>query len=190
MKRKIAGFLAILCAISLIGLCLYLGLKRKHTPPGIKSSAVSTRVKTLSGGAAQMTYRGSITFSDGSIPVFDKKAFTLTFHARVMAKVDFGKAEIRPEGDTLFVTLPKPEIASVTVDDKTLSFSGNTYALLNWMKKKDVTRAITSAKNAALKSAEASTLKDAARKSAQENARELLKPLKTPEGKSYKIRFS
>ena len=125
---------------------------------------VGNRLDTISQLAvAEMTYNGIIHFKEGNIPLIDLKEFYMAYSVSLKAGYDLSKADIKVTENTVTITLPEAEIYDPNVDETSIRFFDQSFALFNQENKEDLVEAITAAKEDVLAQPETARMKETAR---------------------------
>ncbi len=128
------------------GIC---GYARYTAPrePKLTSAFVSGKLEAVSElTTARLTYTGLIKYSEGKIPFLTKNSFSMIYTARVRAGIDIRQAETDIQEDQVVITLPECEIQSVEIDEDSIEFYDEQWALFNRTEKEDVIDMVAAAK--------------------------------------------
>ena len=96
--------------------------------------------------SARLTYNGLVRYSEGSIPFITKKEFSMIYRAEVKAGIDLSKVESRITDTQVKIMVPKIEILDISIDENSIQFYDEKFALFNWEKKEDLLETLESAK--------------------------------------------
>lgn len=189
--KKFHAIVAVIACIALITVG-FMGARLFDKKPKVEVSATSiaeqlTACSELA--AARLDYRGIVHYSEGSIPLFDKKAFSMIYDAEIKAGIDLSEAKVKVQKDEIQITLPEAKILSVEINPDTLEFYDQQFALFNWTNKNDTTNAIKYAKEDANAKADQAQLTEEAFKQTKSVISALLGPLRTSAGEKYEITF-
>ena len=119
----------------------------KEDEPEITSSFISDKLEDASElTSARLTYNGLVRYSEGSIPFITKKEFSMIYRAEVKAGIDLSKVESRITDTQVKIMVPKIEILDISIDENSIQFYDEKFALFNWEKKEDLLETLESAK--------------------------------------------
>ena len=141
-------FLLILVLLLGMGAGIY-GYARYAAPkePELTSAFVSGKLEAVSElTTARLTYTGLIKYSEGKIPFLTKNSFSMIYTARVRAGIDIRQAEIDIQEDQVVITLPECEVQSIEIDEDSIEFYDEQWALFNRTEKEDVIDMVAAAK--------------------------------------------
>ncbi len=128
------------------GIC---GYRRYTAPkePELTSAFVSGKLEAVSELTnARLTYTGLIKYSEGKIPFVTKNSFSMIYTAKVRAGLDIRQAEIDIQEDQVVITLPECEVQSIEIDEDSIEFYDEQWALFNRTEKEDVIDMVAAAK--------------------------------------------
>lgn len=149
MRRFVRTCLLILLALFLgagAGICGYLRYS-EPAEPELTSAFVSSRLEAVSElTTARLTYTGLIRYSEGKIPFLTKNSFSMIYTAKVRAGVDIQQAKIDIQEEQVVITLPECEVQSVEIDEASIEFYDEQWALFNRTEKEDVIDMVAAAK--------------------------------------------
>lgn len=186
-ERKINLFLIVISLV-LLAASVFLGIKLKETKkePAVTNRTIETKLESIGELAGvKLTYRGLITYKDGSVPYISEKGFSMAYTAVIKAGIDLKGTDIKVTGDRIILSIPKAKVVSVEVDPDSLTFYDKKHAVFNWQKPEDAGKAVSAAKKDAVKNAVDEGLLNDAEKSTEKLIKEFLKGLKTKDGKDY-----
>lgn len=143
---KAAIYLLIVLVIA--GTAVFLAMHfTKESEPEITNSFISDKLEAASElTSAKLTYNGLVRFSEGSIPFITKKEFSMIYRAEVKAGIDLSKVESEITDVQVKITVPRIEILDISIDESSIQFYDERFALLNWEKKEDLLETIQEAK--------------------------------------------
>lgn len=143
---KAAIYLLIVLVIA--GTAVFLTMHfTKESEPEITNSFISDKLEAASElTSAKLTYNGLIRYSEGSIPFITKKEFSMIYRAEVKAGIDLSKVESEITDAQVKITVPRIEILDISIDESSIQFYDERFALLNWEKKEDLLETIQEAK--------------------------------------------
>ena len=145
LKLKIGGVVLLLLLAAVIGALVYRGLFGE-SKPDITVTGISAKINEVSDlTAAELDYRGLVTYTDGDIPFINQKGFSMIYSAKARAGIDFSKIKIDVTKDKVTVTLPQAQIQSITVASDSIEFYDERFALFNWPNKSDALEAVKAA---------------------------------------------
>ena len=120
------------------GICGYMYYTTPEEPE-LTSAFVSSRLEAVRElTTARLTYTGLIRYSEGKIPFLTRNSFSMIYTAGVRAGIDIQKAVIDVQEDQVVITLPECEVQSVEIDEGSIEFYDEKWALFNRMQKADV----------------------------------------------------
>lgn len=125
---------------------------------------------------AKLSYRGVVSFEEGSIPLINKKNFLMVYSAEIRAGVDLSEASIVIDGQNITVTLPEATIQVVDIDSDSIEFYDESFALFNGQDMEDVVEALTLAQEDAEEQIDMDALLEEATEQAQLLVETLLSP--------------
>lgn len=143
---KAAIYLLIVLVIA--GTAVFLTMHfTKESEPEITNSFISDKLEAASElTSAKLTYNGLVRYSEGSIPFITKKEFSMIYRAEVKAGIDLSKVESEITDAQVKITVPRIEILDISIDESSIQFYDERFALLNWEKKEDLLETIQEAK--------------------------------------------
>lgn len=143
---KAAIYLLIVLVIA--GTAVFLTMHfTKESEPEITNLFISDKLEAASElTSAKLTYNGLIRYSEGSIPFITKKEFSMIYRAEVKAGIDLSKVESEITDAQVKITVPRIEILDISIDESSIQFYDERFALLNWEKKEDLLETIQEAK--------------------------------------------
>lgn len=172
-KEKNRGVLKaviyLLITLVLAGTAIFVAMRfTKVKGPEITNSFISDKLEAASElTSAKLTYNGLIHYSDGSIPFLTKKEFTMTYRAEVKAGIDLSKVTSEITDTQVIIRVPQIEILDISVDESSIQFYDEKFALFNWEKKGDLLETIESAKQDVKEQADMEGLKASAKNQIQ-----------------------
>lgn len=146
-KSSLKKFIAILILIVLaIAAGFLYGKFGAHNEPKITGNEIESTIREASDlTTAYMDYKGFIKFTDGEIPLLTKKAFTMVYNAKIEAGVDLSGAKVKVTDKKVTVEIPAAEVQSIKVDQESIEFYDERFALFNWTSKEDIPDAVKKA---------------------------------------------
>ncbi len=176
-KRKSRTWLWVILALLIgIGMGVY-GDIRYRAPkkePELTSAFVSGKLEAVSElTTARLTYTGLIKYSEGKIPFLTQNSFSMIYTAKVRAGVDLARAGIEIGEVQVVITLPECEVQSIDIDEQSIEFYDEHWALFNRTEKEDVIDTIAAAKEDVRQNADLESLLE----SADQQTRQLIKGL-------------
>lgn len=176
-KRKSRTWLWVILALLIgIGMGVY-GDIRYRAPkkePELTSAFVSGKLEAVSElTTARLTYTGLIKYSEGKIPFLTQNSFSMIYTAKVRAGVDLARAGIEIGEAQVVITLPECEVQSIDIDEQSIEFYDEHWALFNRTEKEDVIDTIAAAKEDVRQNADLESLLE----SADQQTRQLIKGL-------------
>lgn len=162
MGKKLL-FIILLLAVG-IGVGSY-GYAYLNTPkePELTSSFINGKLEAVSElTTAKLTYTGLIKYSEGSIPFLTQNSFSMIYTATVRAGIDLSKAVVEITEEEVVIILPACEIQSVDIDEESIEFYDEKWALFNRSTKEDVIDMVSAAKEDVTKKADIESLLESA----------------------------
>ena len=162
MGKKLL-FIILLLAVG-IGVGSY-GYAYLNTPkePELTSSFINGKLEAVSElTTAKLTYTGLIKYSEGSIPFLTQNSFSMIYTATVRAGIDLSKAVVEITEEEVVIMLPACEIQSVDIDEESIEFYDEKWALFNRSTKEDVIDMVSAAKEDVTKKADIKSLLESA----------------------------
>ena len=157
-------------------LAWYLQARKKKT--SVNSTIIESRIAECSDlTTCNLVYVDLVKYTEGSIPLITKKAFSMIYQANIRAGIDLSQAKVEVTPRTVTIHLPQTEVQSIEVDTNTLRFYDERLALFNWSHKEDIGSAIAAAKKDAEEHANLDTLKNQARGQAEKVLTKLIEPM-------------
>ena len=157
-------------------LAWYLQARKKKT--SVNSTIIESRIAECSDlTTCNLVYVDLVKYTEGSIPLITKKAFSMIYQANIRAGIDLSQAKVEVTPRTVTIHLPQTEVQSIEVDTNTLRFYDERLALFNWSHKEDIGSAIPAAKKDAEEHANLDTLKNQARGQAEKVLTKLIEPM-------------
>ena len=166
-RRAGRTWLLVLIALAVgIGVGVY-GYHYVGTPkkPELTSSFINGRLEAVSElTTAKLTYTGLIKYSEGKIPFLTQNSFSMIYTASVRAGMDLSKASVEITEEEVAITLPVCEVQSVEVDERSIEFYDEHWALFNRSTKEEVIDMVSAAKEDVLAKADLENLLDSAKR--------------------------
>lgn len=156
----------------------------------VSSTAILNRIEKASDlVTSRIVIEGNIHMDNGKIPFLTQNKFGMYYQAVVKAGIDISKVKVDVDdaGKKVYVNLPKAEITDVNVDENTVNFYDENFALFKYEEKEDAAAAITEAEEAAKETALNLDLLDSADEQAQTVIKALIQDM-VPD--DYEIVFS
>jgi hypothetical protein len=144
----------------------------------VNSTVIESRIAECSDlTTCTLVYVDLVKFSEGSIPLITKKAFSMIYQADIRAGIDLSQAKVEVTPHTVTIHLPQTQVQSIEVDTTTLRFYDERLALFNWSHKEDIGTAIAAARKDAEEHANLDGLKNQARTQAEKVLSKLIEPM-------------
>lgn len=157
LKRCVLLLLVLLLGMG-AGICGYVHYTAPEEPE-LTSAFISGKLEAVSElTTARLTYTGLIKYSDGKIPFLTRNSFSMIYTARVRAGVDIRMAEIDVQEDQVVITLPECTVQSIEIDEGSIEFYDEQWALFNRTEKEDVIDMVAAAKADVSEKADVETL--------------------------------
>ncbi len=171
---KLARLLLVAAAIA--GIFIVVSDKyRSAKEPEITSSFINGKLEAASDlTSSELSYRGLVRYSKGSIPFLTQNSFSMMYTASVRAGVDLANAQVSVTKGQVEVTLPECEVQSIEVDPDSIEFYDEHWALFNWTEKTDVIDTLSAAREDVSQKADINSLLEHAKKQAEAILRGLL----------------
>lgn len=152
----------------IIALCvviLVINIKKKESEPEITNTFINNKLEAASElTSARMIYNGLIRYSDGKIPFITKKAFTMTYRAEIKAGIDLAGVKSEVTESRVTIKIPEIEILDILINEDSIQYYDEKFALLNAEKKEDALQALEKAKEDVRENGDIDELKNTARK--------------------------
>lgn len=148
-KKKIrTGLFVLLALLAGMGMGFYIYARYSTAKePELTSSFISGKMEAASElTTARLTYTGLIKYSEGKIPFLTQNSFSMIYTAKVRAGIDLSEAQITIREDAVVITLPECEVQSIEIDENSIEFYDERWALFNRTEKEDVMDMITAAR--------------------------------------------
>ena len=180
----------IILIIVLIALVLVLGViavifgaiyskikKATDNEPVVTSATISQRLSSAAElSTAELEYNGLVRYQEGDIPFITQKGYSMVYKATVKAGImDISETEIEVSDTEVIVRLPEISVLDVSVDEDSVEFYDQQYALLNWTDQSDGVDAIKRAEDDVRENADIASLKKTASDQSVKVVEELLK---------------
>lgn len=135
-----------------------------ESEPEITSAFINDKLEAASElTSAKLTYNGLVRYSEGSIPFITKKDFSMIYRAEVKAGIDLARVESEITETQVMIRVPEIEILEVYVDESSIQFYDEKFALFNWEKKEDLLETLDSAKADVREHGDMESLKESAK---------------------------
>lgn len=169
-RRIVRTLLLVMVTLAVgIGVGIY-GYLYISTPkePELTSSFINGKLEAVSElTTAKLTYTGLIKYSDGKIPFLTQNSFSMIYTASVRAGIDLSKAMVEVTEEQVVITLPACEVQAVDVDEKSIEFYDEHWALFNRSTKEEVIDMVSAAKEDVSAKADLENLLDSAKRQTQ-----------------------
>lgn len=143
--------------------------------PELTSAFVSGKLEAVSElTTARLTYTGLIKYSEGKIPILTQNSFSMIYTAKVRAGIDLGRAGIEIGEEQVVITLPECEVQSIDIDEDSIEFYDEHWALFNRTEKEDVIDTISAAREDVQEKADLESLLESADLQTRQLVTELL----------------
>ena len=165
-RKKSTTWLWVLIALAIGAGAGVFGYARCSAPgePELTSAFVSGKLEAASElTTAKLTYTGLIKYSEGKIPFLTQNSFSMIYTAKVRAGIDISQAGIEIREEQVVITLPECEIQSIDIDEASIEFYDEHWALFNRTEKEDVIDTITAAREDVRENADLESLLENAR---------------------------
>lgn len=176
-KRAGRTFLFIVIALVIgvgVGIFGYVSLSTPKEPE-LTSSFINGKLEAVSElTTAKLTYTGLIKYSEGKIPFLTQNSFSMIYTATVRAGIDLSKAGVEITEEKVTITLPACEIQSVDVDETSIEFYDEHWAIFNRSTKEEVIDMVSAAKEDVSEKADIESLLNSASAQTQVLVRSLL----------------
>lgn len=160
------------------GVLLACFLQARKKKSSINSTMIESRLAECSDlTTCNLVYVDLVKYSEGSIPLITKKAFSMIYQADIRAGIDLSLAKVEVTPRTVTIHLPETQVQSIEVDTETLRFYDEKLAIFNWSNKEDISSAISAARKDAEEHANLENLKSQARSQAEKVLTKLVDPL-------------
>lgn len=158
----------VLLLVSFLGGMFYYRNTHKENPIRVTSSMLESRLAECSDlTTCRLEYVDLVKYSNGNIPLFTKRSFSMIYSADIRAGVDLSQAKVNISKQYIEIVLPPTQVQNIEVNTDSLRFYDERFALFSWSNKEDISQAIKIAREDALKHANIDKLKAQARKQAE-----------------------
>lgn len=124
----------------------------------------------------QLEYVDLVKYTNGNIPLFTKRSFSMIYAATLRAGIRLEDAKVTCDHQNVTIYLPPTIIQSIEVDTDSLRFYDEHFALFSWNDKEDLSQAIKMAREDVMKHANLERLKAQARQQAEAVIYQLIAP--------------
>ena len=132
--------------------------------PKITRAFIDSKLETASElVSAKMIYNGLINYSNGKIPFITEDAFSMVYSAEVTAGIDISQVESEVTETQVVLKLPQVDVLSIAIDEDSIEFYDNNFALFKGDSKDDVAAALKQATVDVEKQEDLSQLKQTAK---------------------------
>ena len=172
------ALVAVLGIIAVIIGAFYLSVKKTlNKEPQVTSATITQRLSTVAElSTAELEYNGLIKYQEGEIPLLTQTGYSMVYKATVKAGIkDISQTEVEVSDTEVIVRLPEITILDVSVDEDSVEFYDQKYALLNWTDQSDGVDAIKRAEDDVRENADIASLKQTASDQSVKVVEELLK---------------
>lgn len=156
---SIIALAVIMVAIAVIVVSVTAGKGPKVTTEVIMAKLEASSELTT----AKMICTGLVSYSDGNIPFINEEAFTMTYSGTVRAGINLEDMGVEVTNDKVTLTVPAIEIQDISIDEESIHFFDNKFALFKDDSKDDVVEAVKQSKADIEQSAEIDELKEIAK---------------------------
>lgn len=157
----------VICCVALAAVAISIAIivSNKKSTPKVTTSVIMERINETSElTSAKMICTGLINYSDNKIPFINEDAFSMTYSASIQAGFNLDNASVKVTHNKVKLTLPDAEILNISIDEDSLNFYDNKFALFKDDSKQDVVTAMKQAKKDIEKKSEIEDLKKSAKK--------------------------
>ncbi|NLO70879.1 MAG: DUF4230 domain-containing protein [Porphyromonadaceae bacterium] len=151
MKKYIN--LPVLFLLLVVAILAFFLLRKSNTQTKYDSSAIMEKisyVKDLSlvkyNYSGVISYKDAMKFMNMQVPLTEK-SFLIRYNGYVKAGIDMSNAHVTVSGKSVKVTLPKPTIQEIVIDEKSIQVFDETMNVFNPTKIADYQKAIVGEKN-------------------------------------------
>ena len=172
------ALVAVLGIIAAIIGAFYLSVKKTlNKEPQVTSATITQRLSTVAElSTAELEYNGLIKYQEGEIPLLTQTGYSMVYKATVKAGIkDISQTEVEVSDTEVIVRLPEITVLDVSVDEDSVEFYDQKYALLHWTDQSDGVDAITRAEDDVRENADIASLKQTASDQSVKVVEELLK---------------
>ena len=177
----IVVLIALVAALGIIAAIIgafYLSVKKTlNKEPQVTSATITQRLSTVAElSTAELEYNGLIKYQEGEIPLLTQTGYSMVYKATVKAGIkDISQTEVEVSDTEVIVRLPEITVLDVSVDEDSVEFYDQKYALLNWTDQSDGVDAIKRAEDDVRENADIASLKQTASDQSVKVVEELLK---------------
>lgn len=192
-KTKFIIILTVIIVISFIAIAVLSSIvvknmqESKEPSVSFTSSSIREKISQISELAVdKIEYRDVIRYEEGKIPILTQKACTMIYDAKVKVGIDFSKIDVDVSENDINITLPESEILDIIIDENSLEFYDEKFALFNWQKRADTVELLKYAnENVSQKVLESGILNQS-----KEDAAELIKSVLEPMTENSEININ
>lgn len=132
--------------------------------PELTNAFISDKLEAASElTSAKLTYNGLVRYSEGSIPFITKKEFSMIYRAEVRAGIDLAEVKSEITDTKVTIRVPEIQILDISIDESSVQFYDEKFALFNWEKKEDLLETMEKAKEDVQEHGSLDSLKESAR---------------------------
>lgn len=184
-------WITIIGAAALIGVGFLISTLLHQSPKvTVSATSIAEKLSECSDLAtARLDYRGIVHYSEGEIPLINQKSFSMIYDAHIKAGIDLSVADVKVEGSTITVKVPKAEVQEIVIDSDSLEFYDEKLALFNWTEREDTKEALKYAQEDAESKVDQTELLKEASVQAKTLIENLIIPVKDGQNLEYKIVF-
>ena len=187
-RMLMVTIMVVAVAVAAVAVCWMLTREKPEEKAAITDELIFATLEPASElTTARLTYCGLIRYSEGKIPLINKKAFSMLYCAEVETGVDLSKVEVTVTDTAVEIGIPPLAEPDIEVLPETIEFFDEKSSIFNPEEKQDTLDAISVAKADVLEKADLPQLTQTAKEQAQLLIVGLLQPV--VEGRSVVVTF-
>ena len=154
-KRKTITAIVILVIVISVALSIFISLNYNYQAKADTEYLNALVSKSSELTTAKLNYTGMTKYTDEGIDIINKADFTMVYKATVRAGINVDEVEITSDDENkiIYVSIPKATVQEIKIDNSSIEYFDQKFALFNTDEKVDNNKAIALAEEAAEKEA-------------------------------------
>ncbi|MGN0509878.1 MAG: DUF4230 domain-containing protein [Ruminococcus sp.] len=154
-KRKTITAIVILVIVISVALSIFISLNYNYQAKVDTEYLNALVSKSSELTTAKLNYTGMTKYTDEGIDIINKADFTMVYKATVRAGINVDEVEITSDDENkiIYVSIPKATVQEIKIDNSSIEYFDQKFALFNTDEKEDNNKAIALAEEAAEKEA-------------------------------------
>ena len=154
-KRKTITAIVILVIVISVALSIFISLNYNYQAKADTEYLNALVLKSSELTTAKLNYTGMTKYTDEGIDIINKADFTMVYKATVRAGINVDEVEITSDDENkiIYVSIPKATVQEIKIDNSSIEYFDQKFALFNTDEKEDNNKAIALAEEAAEKEA-------------------------------------